>query len=110
MYPIECIVLFNLHKMSIFYSENKDTSNWFGDEFHALHAFCAEPGSALTVNDANGDGYDDLYCHPSTGGIQISESHIVDKSMFRDIMNEIDESKTERIQILVYKKLTLTKS
>ena len=32
--------------------------------------------------DANGDGYDDLTCHTSTGIIQISESHIVEQSKF----------------------------
>ena len=32
--------------------------------------------------DANGDGYDDLTCHTSTGIIQISESHIVELSKF----------------------------
>ena len=29
--------------------------------------------------DVNHDGYDDLICHTSTGVIQISESHIVDR-------------------------------
>ena len=34
--------------------------------------------------DANGDGYDDLTCHKSTGIIQISESHIVQHRLGAD--------------------------
>ena len=36
--------------------------------------------------DANGDGYDDLTCHTSTGIIEISESHIVDISKFKFVI------------------------
>ena len=51
----------------------------FGEEFDASTSSCPLIGSDLQPYDANGDGYDDLTCHTSTGIITISESHIVEK-------------------------------
>ena len=50
----------------------------FGEEFGASTSFCPLIGSDLRSYDANGDGYDDLTCHTSTGILTISESHIVE--------------------------------
>ena len=47
--------------------------------------------------DANGDGYDDLTCHTSTGIIQISESHIVDKSKFACSPNNFNKYQVVKV-------------
>ena len=58
--------------------ENSTVTAMFGEEFDASTSFCPLIGSDLQPYDANGDGYDDLTCHTSTGIITISESHIVE--------------------------------
>ena len=58
--------------------EHRSHRGWFGEGYKAAIPFCwEEPGSALSVFDANGDGYDDLTCHTPKGLVQITESHIV---------------------------------
>ena len=65
-------------------SDHRTQNGFFAEEFKAkLPKFCPWIGGDLQVYDANGDGYDDLTCHTSTGIIQISESHIVDISKFK---------------------------
>ena len=59
--------------------ENSTVTAMFGEEFDASTSFCPLIGSDLQPYDANGDGYDDLTCHTSTGIITISESHIVEQ-------------------------------
>ena len=64
-------------------SDHRAHNGIFAEEFKAkLPKFCPWIGGDLQVYDANGDGYDDLTCHTSTGIIEISESHIVDISKF----------------------------
>ena len=64
-------------------SDHRTQNGFFAEEFKAkLPKFCPWIGGDLQVYDANGDGYDDLTCHTSTGIIQISESHIVELSKF----------------------------
>ena len=63
-----------------FASDHSTQNGIFAEEFKAkLPKFCPWIGGDLQVYDANGDGYDDLTCHTSTGIIQISESHIVEQ-------------------------------
>ena len=63
--------------------EHHSQGGFFAGEFNTeLTEFCPWIGGDLQVFDANGDGYDDLTCHTSTGTIQITESHIVDQSKF----------------------------
>ena len=62
------------------FSDHRIQSQYFGEEFETdLIEFCPWIGADLQAFDANGDGYDDLTCHTSTGFIQISESHIVEQ-------------------------------
>ena len=66
--------------MNICVSDNKEQSGYFAEGFETeLKVFCPWIGGDLQVFDVNHDGYDDLICHTSTGIIQISESHIVDR-------------------------------
>ena len=60
--------------------EHRVENEIFGEEFETkLTEFCPWIGAEIQVFDANGDGYDDLTCHTSTGIIQITESHLVDQ-------------------------------
>ena len=64
-------------------SDHRTQNRFFAEEFNTkLAEFCPWIGGDLQVYDANGDGYDDLTSHTSTGVIQISESHIVEQSKF----------------------------
>ena len=59
-------------------TEHRDHAGHFAEGFvPSLEVFCPWIGGDLQVFDINGDGYDDLICHRSTGQITISESHIV---------------------------------
>ena len=73
-----------LHKHCIYIvSDHRTQNEYFGEEFKTeLSEFCPWIGGDLQVFDANGDGYDDLTCHTSTGIIQITESHLVDNRKF----------------------------
>ena len=69
----------------------------FGEEFDASTSFCPLIGSGLQPCDSNGDGYDDLTCHTSTGIITISESHIVEQRRGSGVYQSTDRGSESQV-------------